>query len=137
MYTDIVEKGGEGVMFKHRLAKYYEDKRHTNVWVKWKKSITEDVVIIGYTEGKGKYDGLIGAVVYGSYIEGTLTEIGQCSGMDDATRVLISENQDSMIGRVIEVEAHEKTKNNSLKEPRFIRFRDDKFPIDCVWTPIR
>lgn len=78
--------------------------------------------------------GWIGAIKFGQYNENKeLIEIGQTSGMDDSLRQYISENRDSLLGKVIEVGAMERIKKTSaLRHPRFIRFREDKNPRDCV-----
>ena len=136
-YDFIVDSGGEGVMIKHDYAKYFPGKRPVNVWWKIKKISTYDAVIIGFTEAKhgktGKFDGLIGAIEYGAYINNELRFIGKCSGMDDDTRKAMSTTPIDYMGRVFEMEAQEKLASGNLKDPRFIRLRDDKTKEECIW----
>lgn len=62
-----------------------------------------------------------------------LVEVGQTSGMSDATRAIISENKNSYIGTVIEVEAQciINPQTGSLQHPRFKQFRPDKNAEAC------
>jgi hypothetical protein len=62
-----------------------------------------------------------------------LVEIGQTSGMDEETRTYMTEHTEELIGKVIEVGAMERIKKtNALRHPRFLRFRDDKLPRECI-----
>lgn len=153
----IVAAGGEGTMWKHINGKYKEGAKPANNWYKWKKQESADVVIVGFTAGKGKYDGQIGAVRYAEYLteeeiktlgikakhsehmykdgqDYYLVEIGQCSGMTDEQRLDFTNNQMDYLNRVIEVEYFDRTKKGSLQHPRFIMMRDDKEPKDCLYV---
>lgn len=155
-HDEIVLAGGEGTMWKNINAKYKEGAKPVNTWYKWKKEDTADVVIVGFTDGKGKYDGQIGAVRYAEYLteeeiqelgikkkhtnhmfkdgkDYYLVEIGQCSGMTDAQRQDFTDNQMSYLGQVMEVEYMERTKKGSLLHPRFLQVRDDKSEKDCIY----
>jgi ATP-dependent DNA ligase len=95
--------------------------------------MTYDVVIMGYEEGKGKYQGLIGSIVFGLYKDGTLIECGKCSGMTDDVRKDFTMKQQKYIGRVIEIGAMERTKEGNFRHPAFKSLRDDKKASDCTW----
>lgn len=131
----ITSQGGEGIMLKNRTGLYYSGARPTGVWFKVKTEITYDVVVIGYEEGQGKYAGQVGAVVFGLYKDGVLTECGRCSGMTDALRREITDNQQAYLNRVMEIEAMERTEKGMFRHPRFLQFRDpaDKSPAMCQW----
>lgn len=64
-----------------------------------------------------------------------LVEVGKSSGMDEATRKLISENKEEYLGKVIEVEAQRIIDKNtgSLQHPRFYRMREDKSSEQCTF----
>lgn len=87
-------------------------------WLKLKPYNTCELELIGYTDGKGKYVGQIGALV--------LTGGVKCSGMDDATRAMFSKDRFKYLGMRVEV-AYEKVirGTNGLRHPRFIKLRDD------------
>ena len=62
----IVTKGGEGVMLRDPDAPYHHS-RHSgdrqNYLLKYKKTKTCDLRIVGWNEGKGKYEGMIGSFI--------------------------------------------------------------------------
>lgn len=61
-------------------------------------------------------------------------EVGECSGMNEDTRMYMTRNRDTLIGQVIEVGANELIKKTGkLRHPRFIRFRTDKENDRCIW----
>ena len=130
-FDKVVKAGGEGLMFKQKDAVYQPGKRPENTWYKLKKTFTEDVFIIGYKAGQGKYEGLIGSVLCGAYKNGQVVEVCYVSGFDDKTRIDISENKQQWLGRVIEICGFVKTES-SRREGRYIRVREDKQPRECV-----
>jgi ATP-dependent DNA ligase len=154
-HYDIIARKGEGTMWKNINAKYKEGARPANTWYKWKKQDTADVVICGFTDGQGKYNGEIGAVKYAEFLteeellsygvkkkhidhqfrdgkDYYLVEIGQCSGMTDAQRTDFTQNQGTYLGRVMEVEYMERTSKGALRHPRYLQMRDDKQSTDCL-----
>lgn len=156
-HYDIIARGGEGTMWKNISSKYREGARPANTWYKWKKQDTADVVICGFTAGKGKYENQIGAVKYAEFLtedeilelgikkkhhehmfkdgkDYYLVEIGQCSGMTDEQRLDFTNNQGSYLNRVIEVEYMERTKKGALRHPRFLQLRDEKSTQDCIYS---
>lgn len=109
----------EGSVLKE-LAAPYAGKRHKS-WLKLKEVETADVRIIGYKNGQGKFEGLIGAIKFKDPKTGV---IGFCSGMDDATRIYISDHYKELIGKYIEVK-HYGLLVDGYRHPQFQRFRDD------------
>ncbi len=131
-YNKIVADGGEGVILKNICAPYGE----SGAWVKVKKFSTLDVVVTDFTRAKfgvtGKYDGQIGAAVVSVYLQGQLCPVGRVSGMDDATRLDMTENPGRWLGVVIEVRAQEFGKER-LRHPRYERRRDDADARTCTY----
>lgn len=99
----------------------YAGKRHKS-WLKWKQVDTADVEIVGYKEGQGKFLGLIGAI---QFLDPATQVVGYCSGMDDETRVYISDHRVELIGRTIEIK-HYGRLVDGYRHPQFVRFRLDK-----------
>lgn len=56
-YNEIMARGGEGIILKNVNAKYVPDKKPSWNWVKVKKHITDDVVIMGFKPPVRVYDG--------------------------------------------------------------------------------
>ncbi len=57
----ILASGGEGVMLRKRNS-LYDHKRSTNL-LKMKNFQTDEAIVTGYTEGKGKHTGRLGALI--------------------------------------------------------------------------
>jgi ATP-dependent DNA ligase len=115
------EQYKEGSVLK-LLGAPYAGKRHKS-WMKWKEIETTDVRVIGYKEGQGKFEGLIGAIEFQAP-DGTK---GFCSGMDDETRIWISDHRYELAHErhtIIEIKHFGKLVDG-YRHPQFQRFRDD------------
>jgi ATP-dependent DNA ligase len=159
-FHDIVVNGGEGIVLKDLNGRYMPGERPNGVWVKVKRYLTEEVIIVGYTDPEYNYEGSypeswryrdsdgrpiskcaamgwIGAIRFGMYVQDggdwKLVELGQTSGISDAVRADISDNRDGYIGAVIEIGAMEQLPSGAFRHPRFLRLRPDKDAKDCVW----
>jgi len=156
-YENIVQKGGEGVILKNIHGKYRDGERSKD-WVKIKRYLTDDVVIIGSTLPSKIYDGKdrenweywedgkpvtkawynrwLGAIRFGKFKNGKLVELGQTSGIDDQMKELLSDGnhgiKEEYIGTVIEIGAMEQLKSGAYRHPRFVRLRPDKDAEGCV-----
>lgn len=132
-FNEIVARGGEGIILKDLGASYAE----SGAWVKVKREHTLDVVVTGFTEARfgrtGKFFGQIGSLVVSVYSGDTLVEVAQVSGMDDATRLEITQNKGEWLGRVVEITAQEWAKDR-LRHPRYVRAREDADPRSCSFA---
>jgi bifunctional non-homologous end joining protein LigD len=109
----------EGSVLKD-LSAPYVGRRHKS-WLKWKEVESVDAKIVGFKRGQGKYEGLVGAIRFEAP-DGTQ---GYCSGMDDTTRVWITDHRRELIGKIIEVKHFGKLVDG-FRHPQFMRFREDK-----------
>lgn len=103
-------------MLDYALSLKYEGivLRQGDVWLKVKPTTSYDVPILGFTEGKGRNTGKVGALV---------TSMGKVgTGLTDIDRL---EFLTLPIGTIIEVECMELTDNGKFRHPRFIRVRED------------
>lgn len=64
LYRDLIVSGGEGVIIRDPTA-YYEPKRSWSM-LKWKPTLTDEAIVVGFEEGKGRLKGKLGnfIVVY-------------------------------------------------------------------------
>lgn len=128
-YREIVKNGGEGLVIKNQTAPW--ENKTSKFQLKMKQEIDVDLKIVGYHAGRGKFTGLVGSVICES-ADGLLQV--DCSGMNDAMRKHITENQEQLKGTIICVKANsimENTgKKHSLFLPRFVELREDKTEAD-------
>lgn len=59
--------------------------------------------------------------------------VGRASNMTQAVRDDLSKNQKKYIGSVIEIKANMRYENGYFRSPRFIQFRPDKSPHQCIF----
>ncbi|UJJ30669.1 DNA ligase [Halopseudomonas maritima] len=77
----VVAAGGEGLMLHHQAARY-QDGRNAAL-IKLKPHDDAEAVVVGYTAGRGKYRGMVGALVVEDE-QGRRFRLG--SGLSDADR---------------------------------------------------
>lgn len=137
LYESVRARGLEGLIIKDPDAFYHRRRNHA--WMKIKAEESTDVPIVGYEEGTGKYEGMLGAIIVAfdkkchengahgaNHDHPGAVRVNVGSGLSDSQRQSFWEDRAELIGRVIEVEFHEITPDGSLRHPRFKRFRDDK-----------
>lgn len=114
----------EGIMLNIAEAPY-QKKRTTDI-LKVKKMNTVDLFVTNVFEGKGKYKGTLGGVV----VEYKGQPVGVGSGFSDIQRKMIWEHPESIVGKLIEVQYFEESKDKngkpSLRFPVFKKIRLDK-----------
>ena len=121
--------GYEGIMIN--LDKVYEYKRSSNL-LKYKKFNTIDLQIIGFQEGIGKYEGMLGAFI--CKYKNNLIPVG--SGLNDNMRYNVWQNKNDYINKIIEVKYKDVSYNKetgleSLQFPIFLQIRTDKLKPDA------
>jgi DNA ligase D-like protein (predicted ligase) len=162
MPTNYIERSGEiffeaalqnrfeGVIAKRLDSPYLPGVRSIH-WVKIRKSSGFDLVVGGYTPGRGARKDTFGALLLGAYAhDGSLVYMGRAgSGFSREESVIIrtilkgtatsafshppkvTEAHWTLPDLVIEVKALEKTRNNILRFPVFLRLRTDKNAREC------
>ncbi len=162
MYGQVCTMGLEGVVAKKADGPYRGGRSRD--WIKIRALVTDDFVIVGWTEPKGSRAGF-GALHLAQYGEdGELAYVGSVgTGFDDALLrelyegLLELERDDRAFegeipevrGRaarkhhwvapklVCEVRYKEFTEQGFLRHPSFLRLRDDKPPEECVVAAVR
>ena len=114
-YDSLVANGGEGVILKDLRAPYTPGKR-TSAWLKVKRLEHCEYFIRGFLPAaEGKFEGLIGSVVYGSYKE----DVGTASGMDDETRLDMTRFPNKYIWKKALFECQRLTDRGCMRHPRW------------------
>ena len=126
----LIKKGYEGVVLKDPNAAY----NASRAWLKHKERTTIDAQVIGYTPGKGKYNNNIGALktaVLGK--DNKLKFLCTVSPGTDAKRkelydqfLPLTEKEITALNMIVEIEGQQITKDNSIRHPRILRYREDK-----------
>lgn len=138
IYKNLVFFGVEGVIIKNKDSVYVDGGRPRDTWLKVKSEKTFDVVVTGFTDGKGKYLDQIGALEFSALdSSGKMVYVGRCSGMDDVERKRWTDIRDSgtLEETVIEIKCNDLVGSGDFKSPRHPRMvcvRLDKKPQDCL-----
>lgn len=121
LYGKAISNGYEGLVLKTKGHKY-QTKRSSD-WLKMKAVESEDLPVIGFFEGEGKYEGSLGGIIVERH-NGVHVKVG--GGFSDVLRHEIWMNRPRFMGRTAEVLYHEETPDGSLRHPRLKTFRSDK-----------
>ncbi|CAM4014154.1 DNA ligase [Pseudoalteromonas byunsanensis] len=113
-YHKVLARGGEGVML-HRKDAVHRAGRSDNV-LKYKPYSDAEAIVIGYTLGKGKYQGMTGALKVRNK-HGIEFKVG--SGLSDKLR-----QQPPAIGTQITYRYQGFTKHGKPRFARFLRVRE-------------
>jgi bifunctional non-homologous end joining protein LigD len=151
LYQEAERHGLEGIVAKKASSPYKSGR--SPMWLKIRSRKTADFVVVGFTPPKGSRGGF-GALQLADYVEGALVYAGRAgSGFSDkqlteVSRTLLrrkrqdppcsgpipNEKGTTWVDPVLvcEVEYTEWTDEGLLRQPVFLRFRDDKKPEECV-----
>jgi bifunctional non-homologous end joining protein LigD len=156
MFAEAERMGLEGVVGK-RAASPYLSKRSQD-WVKVNAAKSDDFVVVGYLPPKGRAtksdpDGCFSALLLAQYRDGELMYAGRVGGgfgqrdfksIEPRLAKLAAadppaaapEDQAAVWtapGPVVQVKFKQRTPDGSLRQPAFLRLRDDKPASACIW----
>src|SRR6266540_3638608 len=153
LYEHVVRLGLEGIMAK-KADSVYRGGRSEH-WLKIRADRTDDFAVVGYSRPKGSRGGF-GALLLGGYEDGKLVYAGRAGSGFTAKQLkevsgeleasvrptppcegppaLLKDKENVWVEPrlVAEVRYKEVTPDHLLRQPVFLRFRDDKEPKDCV-----
>jgi bifunctional non-homologous end joining protein LigD len=151
LYREAERLGLEGVVAKKSTAPYKSGR--SPAWLKVRSRLTGDFVVVGFTAPKGSRGGF-GALHLAEYVKGALTysgrvgtgfsekQLAEVAGSLESRRradapcagPVPQERGTTWVDPVLvcEVEYTEWTEEGLLRQPVFLRFRDDKRPEECV-----
>ena len=123
-----IRDGDEGIVIKDPRSLHAAGA--SRAWMRLKRSLTLDLRVIGHAERMRKIEGVKGGVPDGVLGSITVDNGGKPVkvgiGFDERERAVLWHHPDRLIGRIAEISAMEITDNGSLRQPRFLRWRDDK-----------
>jgi hypothetical protein len=132
--SDWMNKDYEGAILKDYNMTFKDGTSKQQL--KLKLEISTEMRCIGFSEGtKGtKRENKVGAIIFEND-EKTIK--GKCSGFTDIQMDYFTENQDLLIGKILEVQFNDLSKAQgnefyALSHPRFVEFRDDKDETDTI-----
>jgi DNA ligase-1 len=111
----VVHAGGEGLMLHRADAPYVTGR--SDALLKLKPWQDAEAIVVGHTPGKGKYQGMTGALEM-AMPDGKRFRLG--SGLSDALR-----RQPPPISTRITYRYQQLTKNGVPRFPRYLRVRED------------
>ncbi|HEY9507874.1 MAG TPA: DNA ligase D [Gemmatimonadales bacterium] len=151
LYQEAVRLDLEGIVAKKSGAPYKAGR--SPLWLKVRARLTEDFVVVGYTAPKGMRGGF-GALQLADFVDGQLTYAGRAgTGFTERQLGEVKRSLEAQKRRdapcvgpiqgagettwveptvVCEVEYTERTEEGLLRQPVFLRFREDKAPEECV-----
>lgn len=133
-YDACCERKEEGIIIKKPDSKYEYGAR--SEWTKVKPVVENSFEVLGATEGRGKHVGKVGALIVGDLNSRVVAKVG--SGIDDEMRAYLTKllSTNELVGIIVDVKYFEVTNNksgeHSLRFPRLIKVRSDKFKADEV-----
>ena len=124
-YVRLLKTGFEGIMLKDKKSIYRF--KQSNDWIKVKATKTADLVCINVIQGKGQFEGMIGALSLAGDVEGVHVDVNVGSGLTASDR---AKPEGYYLGEMIEVKYNSVSRNKdtdqrSLFIPRFNCVRID------------
>ncbi|HYK82617.1 MAG TPA: DNA ligase D [Gemmatimonadales bacterium] len=154
LYEQVVKLGLEGIVAKKADAPYRAGR--SPAWLKIRADRTDDFVVVGFTRPKGSRSGF-GALDLGAYDDGKLVYAGRVgSGFTAAELKAVSAKLEPRVratpaftgpvpqdsghtwvepALVADVRYKEWTDEGLLRQPVFVRFRDDKPLAEAATRP--
>jgi len=128
LLADVCSHGAEGLMLRQPGSLY--ERVRSKTLLKVKTFLDAEAKVIGYTEGKNRLVGMLGALVLEMPITGHTFEVG--TGFKDAERNWIGAKKHWPIGTVITYKYQNLTVKGIPRFPVYLRIRTDKTWEDVV-----
>ncbi len=127
-YEDLNERGEEGIVLK--LFNRIYERGSRKYMFKCKKTYTMDLECIGYEYGTigSKREHKVSSLNLKNKDGSIIVSVG--SGFDDTMIEWLTDNRETLVGKIIEIRYNELTETGSIRFPRFICIRDDKDEAD-------
>lgn len=117
-FASLVSKGAEGLVLRKDAASY--ERKRSKSALKYKPFYDAECVVCGYVAGKGRFEGLMGALLCKARLKGGTKIIKIGSGFSHAQRA-----NPPKIGQTITYKHQAFTKTGLPRFPIFLRVRSD------------
>ena len=153
IFENIKRLNLEGMIIKHRNSKYYPDSR-SKEWLKIKNTKTQDCIVIGYTRGEGNREKYFGSLFLTAIDNNKFKFIGHCGSGFDFDQLTHTYNNLEKVKTeicpidnipytnrqttwvkpvlVVEIKFDGWTDEKIVRDPIFLRFREDKNLQECI-----
>lgn len=137
-YLSLIAAGYEGVVIKDLDSTYASGKRGHG-WFKIKATTEVDMVVMALPlDGKGQFEGQVGRMVLGQYVDGKLVERAKVKCPDNATHKAATDRPDDFIGKVCSIKHYGTvqavdSEEVNFRHPTFVRWREDKLADECTY----
>jgi bifunctional non-homologous end joining protein LigD len=153
LFNSVVERKLEGIVAKYKHSKYRQGIR-SPAWLKIKRFLTQDCVVIGYTKGEGNRQDYFGSLILAIYDDSNLRFVGHSGSgfgreqLEETLRLMQKLKTDKCPLQsvpytnsqpvwlrpelVAEVRFSGWTQDMIMRAPIFLRFRYDKTPTECM-----
>lgn len=124
-FIDITDKGGEGIILKQVDGLYQPDKRNSSLMkIKLEDTFDLECIDMFHTVGDRGHDNLNVSLRRKSGVVITVRI------PKDEDRFLFESDSSQILGKVVEVKCMTELDGGMLREPRFVRVRNDKLIED-------
>jgi len=134
-YDKVVARGGEGLVLKLKNS-IYRSGVDSPDWIKCKKEVESDMVLMGVTFSDAKSyvgEGLIKCIRVGMFRDGELVHVNDVGAMTVEDRRWFTKNWKANVGKlVVEIHGWERFESGALRHPAFRRIRTDKRVEECI-----
>lgn len=127
LYDGVIHHGLEGIMCKVKGAPYQSGARTTH-WIKMKPRIPDTAIVIGYTQGQGDRQGLMGAIHLAKKKNDELVYMGKVgTGFDQA-------KLKSLTALLKEAQTVPKPIKDQIEEPHRTQWIESIYQADITYT---
>ncbi len=129
-FKRYIKQGYEGIVIKE-IDKDFKSEN----WLKQKKILTDEFVIMGYEFGNADWHwirnyqipkrGVVGNIICGLWKANKLVRVMRVGQMPFAVRLGLTLHPKKYLGRAVEIKGFERFESGALRHASFIRFRND------------
>ncbi len=141
-FKSLFEFEDEGIVLKKtkcRPHSSYQISTYNPNWLKCKKELTVDLVIMSYSISKSNsFSRLAQAINCGVYRDGQLIHVCSVGSLDTELRTGLVNNWPDYVGKVIEVKGYKVFSSGHIRHPSLgsKKIRDDKDSQECTWESL-